>query len=142
MTVLAQQRTFMYCSTCGQRIAASAETCPHCGFLTHGARPAAPKELSEKKFGTAMVLCGVFGVVGVHHFYLGNVFHGLIDLGLFLASILLYVVAGATDSPELAGLAALLIVIDAIHSLVMMYRLIVGKAKDGRGRIVAYPGQF
>ena len=42
---------------------------------------------SPKSYGTAVALCGVFGTVGLHHFYLGNIIHGLLDLGLFVLFI-------------------------------------------------------
>lgn len=86
-------------------------------------------EKSEKSYGTAVILCGIFGVMGVHHFYLGNIVHGLIDLGLFVLFILL-VMSG------LVALGYLVLAIDAIHTIIVFYLLITEQARDGHGRQV------
>ena len=49
-------------------------------------------EKSTKSYGAAVSLCGVFGTVGIHHFYLGNWLHGLFDLGLFISFLGLYLI--------------------------------------------------
>lgn len=45
---------------------------------------------SEKRYTTAVILSGVFGVVGIHHFYVERWGMGLLDLGLFIATVVLY----------------------------------------------------
>ena len=95
--------------------------------------------VSPKKYGVAVSLCMIFGTLGVHHFYLGNWVHGILDiLALFggLALIIFY-----TD-PALVGLGVLLIVADVIHTLAVTVMLLIGKTRDGSGRLVGYPGQF
>ena len=93
--------------------------------------------ISPKKYGLAVALCMIFGTLGVHHFYLGNWIHGLLDLGALIIGLALII---STDG-TLALIGVGLIVADVIHTLVMTILLLIGSAKDGRGRIVAYPGQ-
>jgi TM2 domain-containing membrane protein YozV len=42
------------------------------------------KNKPKKKYTTAVILSGVFGIVGIHHFYLGRWGMGLMDFGLFI----------------------------------------------------------
>lgn len=129
-----------FCWYCGKRIAAAALACPHCGAETrHVDRLAA--ERSPKSFGTAVALCGIFGTVGLHHFYLGNHLHGLFDFGLFVASMACYIAGFAYDDPNLILLAVVLFGIDALHTVFVFYRLITGGQRDGKGLLVAWPGQ-
>ncbi len=86
-------------------------------------------EKSPKSYGIAVTLCGVFGVLGVHHFYLGDWLHGLADLGL-VALAVVFALQGY------AGLALLVVAIDAIHTVVIFYYLIVEKWRDGQWRPV------
>jgi hypothetical protein len=44
--------------------------------------------------------------------------------------------------PVIIGLGVFLIVADVIHTLVVTIMLLVGKTRDGSGRLVGYPGQF
>ena len=37
---------------------------------------------SEKSFTVSVVLAAVFGLLGIHHFYVGRIGHGLFDLGM------------------------------------------------------------
>lgn len=89
---------------------------------------------SRKRYGTAVCLAAIFGVLGIHHFYLGCWLHGLFDLGLTLLGIILLIAGHPTW-----GFAAL--AIDYLHTLVVTILLLIGAYKDGRGRIVRYPGQ-
>lgn len=86
----------------------------------------------------AVALCGVFGLAGIHHFYLGNILHGIFDLGLLVSAVFLM---NSYDG-LLALFGGLLILIDAIHSGVVMYLLFTGRTSDARGRLVVYPGQL
>ena len=36
-------------------------------------------EKSDKSYGAAVSLCMIFEMKGIHHFYLGNVLHGIFD---------------------------------------------------------------
>lgn len=94
-------------------------------------------ELSNKSYGASVALCMIFGVVGVHHFYLGNWVHGLFDFSLFVVGFWMIFFGG----PGLMGFGILLILIDALHTIIVTYLLFVGKFKDGKGRLIAYPGQ-
>ncbi|MER5170907.1 NINE protein [Thioclava sp. GXIMD2076] len=81
---------------------------------------------SPKSYGTAVALCGVFGVLGVHHFYLGNILHGLVDLGLFLVTVALF----CNGNP----LALVFLLADALHTVIVFYKLITEQERDGQGR--------
>ena len=96
------------------------------------------EQASPKKYGKAVMLSMIFGVVGVHHFYLGNWLHGLLDFSLLVIGILcLY-----SDNSTAIPIGMLLLIIDAIHTIWVTYTLIIGTCRDGQGRLVAYPGQI
>lgn len=127
-----------FCVHCGERIAFRAQFCPQCGAPQPEAGATLPENLSDKSYGIAVSLCGVFGVMGLHHFYLGNILHGLFDLGLFALWVFCLFVAPAYGSNLiLVGLA--LLIIDVLHTIYVFFMLIVGKQRDGRGRIIAVP---
>lgn len=90
---------------------------------------------SEKSYGAAVALAGIFGMLGIHHFYLGNVLHGLFDLGLSIIGIAL--IATAVSGP-LVLLGVLMLVIDFFHTIYVFYKLIVGEWHDGRGKLVTF----
>ena len=90
-------------------------------------------QISDKSYGTAIILCGLFGVLGVHHFYLENFIHGAIDFGLFVLAVGL-LVAGL----PLVALAVFLA--DALHSIIVFYLLITEQARDGQGHRVTLSG--
>ena len=94
--------------------------------------------VSPKSYGTSVALAGVFGVVGIHHFYLGNHLHGLFDCGLFVVSMGLLI---GSDDPALIALGVVLLLIDIAHTVFVMYRLLVGEQRDASGLLVKYPGQ-
>ena len=130
-----------FCVHCGQRMNLETTHCPSCGHPSPPppAVPRIPPEgISDRKFGTAVALCGVFGIVGIHHFYLGNILHGLIDLLMFVVGFGLVL----TDDSALAGVGVLIILVDVAHTVWVMIRLFTGKTRDGRGRLVVYPGQL
>lgn len=95
-------------------------------------------ETSDRSYGVAVALCGVFGIVGVHHFYLGNWLHGLFDVGLFVGTIAFLIAGEASGDGTYYIVAAAMLVVDVLHTLVIFWRLIVGKARDGNGRLVRY----
>ena len=86
-------------------------------------------ERSPKSYGVAVTLCGVFGTLGIHHFYLGDWWHGLADLALFVLMVLFF-------TQGFAGLAFLTLLIDGLHTIVIFYYLIIEKWRDGQGRPV------
>ena len=96
-------------------------------------------EVSDKSYTTAVVLSMIFGMLGIHHFYLGNWVHGLFDLGLFIGGFGLVLFSG---DPMLVLVRFGLIGIDFLHTLIVTIMLFVGSVKDRNGRVVAYPGQY
>ncbi len=86
-------------------------------------------EKSPKSYGIAVILCGVFGTLGVHHFYLEDWWHGLAD-------VMLVVLAIAFLLQGFALLFIVTILIDAVHTITIFYLLIVEKWRDGAGRRV------
>ena len=89
---------------------------------------------SDKKYATAVILSGVFGTMGIHHFYCERYGMGLFDLALFLFTICFYIVG----FPIAAGI---LLFIDIVHTVIVTYLLLVGEYKDGDGNLICYPGQ-
>jgi hypothetical protein len=124
-----------FCTECGWQRIGGAGICQSCGHPFPDALDG--HDVSPKSFGLAVALCGVFGLAGIHHFYLGNILHGIFDLGLLIAAI--YFFSGEDEAMVLFGM--LLFLIDIIHSVVVMIYLFIGKTMDGQGRLVMYPGQ-
>ncbi|MCC4833692.1 TM2 domain-containing protein [Shewanella sp. 1_MG-2023] len=92
---------------------------------------------SDKKYATAVILSGIFGVLGIHHFYCGRVLHGFFDLTLAIVGIILIQFGDVT----LTLIGAGLILIDVIHTVVVTFMLLVGSYRDGKGKLITYPGQ-
>lgn len=92
------------------------------------------KQASDKSYVIAVCLCMIFGVIGIHHFYLGRYLEGILDLGLLIIAIVLY----AMGYP---GWALLVFLIDMLHTFIVTIMLLVGAVKDGSGKTVCYPGQ-
>jgi len=87
------------------------------------------KNNSTKSYGVAVSLCGVFGIGGIHHFYIGNHLHGIFDISLLIFG-LYFLISGPV------GLGLFLLLIDVIHTFVVFYRLITEKQKDGSGKLI------
>lgn len=128
-----------FCGHCGRKMAFEAAACPACGRPT--GYKTANTDISPKSFGTAVSLCGVFGLLGIHHFYIGNFLHGIIDLGLCLGALTLFVLGNATYNHSLVAIALVLLLVDVAHSIYVFARLITGKQRDGRGLLIPFPGQ-
>jgi len=92
---------------------------------------AGAREKSPKSYGIAVALCGVFGVMGIHHFYIGNWLHGILDLGLFIVFVGL--ISAGNDGAGYAVLA-----VDVLHTVYVFYNLIVGRQRDGHGRVISW----
>lgn len=88
-------------------------------------------EKSNKSYAAAVCLAGIFGMVGIHHFYLGRWAHGLFDLSMMVFGVFLLCIG------EPAGL--LLLLIDFVHTIYFFFKLIIGEYKDGKGHLVAIP---
>ena len=86
-------------------------------------------EVSPKSYGTSVMLCGTFGTMGIHHFYLEDWTHGIADLILFILAIT-FLVQGYD------GWFLLTLLIDALHTVIIFYYLIIEKWRDGKGRPV------
>lgn len=97
--------------------------------------PVSKKEIrSDKKYVTSVILAGVFGVVGIHHFYVERWGMGLLDFSLFVATVIFYVFGN-----PLVGVG--LFAIDFVHTVIVTYLLLVGQYRDGKGKLITYPGQ-
>lgn len=96
-------------------------------------------EASNKSYTVAVCLAGIFGVLGVHHFYLGRLAHGLFDLGLSVFGFTAIII-GEPEGLVIAGIVML--GIDVLHTLYVFFKLLVGEYKDGKGRLITYPGQI
>lgn len=93
---------------------------------------------SEKSYGTAVCFSGVFGLLGIQHFYLGRYALGFLDLGLSIgACAFIYL----SDSTEGVIFGIFLLLIDVLHSVYVLVKLLAGEYEDGEGRLVMYPGQ-
>ena len=97
--------------------------------------PDIPREQpSRKSYGTAVILSGIFGYVGVHHFYLGRWFEGALDVCLTIGWI-----SGLVYDEEIGF--CLFLAADMLHTLVVTIMLLTGSFRDGDGLLVAYPNQ-
>jgi hypothetical protein len=91
-------------------------------------------EVSPKSYAIAVALSGLFGVLGIHQFYLGRYLEGIFDLGMAIATLYFYITGNLL-------LAFLFFAIDGLHTFIVTIMLLVGSIKDGKGRLVCYPGQ-
>jgi hypothetical protein len=89
---------------------------------------------SPRNYATAVALSGVFGFVGVQHFYLRRWWEGLFDVGLTIGWMW-----GFLTGHVIWGVVFL--VIDSAHALYVTIALLTGNFRDGSGRLVCYPGQ-
>lgn len=115
--------------------------------LTQGDVMSQPIQVSQKKYGTAVCLSGIFGMLGIHHFYLGRHLHGLADFGMFVTAFALYVIgnfgmaAGDAGSGSYLTAALIIFAIDAVHTIWVTILLLTGQYRDGKGLLITYPGQ-
>ena len=93
---------------------------------------------SEKSYGTAVCFSGVFGLLGIQHFYLGRYLLGFVDLGLSIGAFAFFYFS---DSIQGIIFGAILLLIDIVHSVYVLVKLLAGEYEDGEGRLVMYPGQ-
>ena len=93
---------------------------------------------SEKSYGVAVCFSGVFGLLGIQHFYLGRYALGFFDLGLSVGA-LAFIFLGESVGNIVFGV--ILLAIDVVHSIYVLVKLLAGEYEDGEGRLVMYPGQ-
>ena len=67
----------MYCSSCGVVIKRAAELCVHCGVRVNRTPGVS---YSEKSRVVAGILGIILGGLGVHRFYLGNIWIGILQI--------------------------------------------------------------
>ena len=91
-------------------------------------------EVSQKSYAIAVCLSGIFGVMGIQHFYLERWVEAILDFSLLVATVY-FAVTGQFLFAFLAG------AIDALHTLIVTILLLTGSFNDGHGRRVCYPGQ-
>lgn len=89
---------------------------------------------SSKSYVVAVCLSAVFGVMGIHHLYLGRWGEFLLDFGLMVLTIYFYF-NGQLIWALVFGL------IDILHTFIITIMLLTGSFKDGQGKLVCYPGQ-
>lgn len=99
-----QLRPTRYCQACGASVAGDVVACTKCGTLQSTALMTIE---SEKRIAPTLALCVLFGIFGVHRFYVGKVTTGMLQL------------------LTLGGLG--------IWALVDMVLLIIGAFRDGEG---------
>lgn len=139
--LLAKPENGKFCAMCGRKMPVENPACPACGHpCAQPSSGAASRsdDVSEKNFGTAVALCGVFGVLGIHHFYLGNILHGIADFLLCIVAFTCFF----SNVPSLIPIGFLLLLTDLAHTFWVMIRLFTGKTRDGYGKLVLYPGQI
>lgn len=94
----------------------------------------ASSDRSARKYHVAVILSGIFGVLGIQHFYLGRFGMGVLDLSLSIAAF------GFFAAGEVL-VGAAFFAADLVHTLVVTIMLFTGSFRDGDGKLVCYPGQ-
>lgn len=132
-----------FCRSCGTQTRLNNVICAQCEtegktYASVSGDGIALDGYSRKSYKIAIILAGVFGLMGIHHFYLRNWLHGLFDFGLFVFGFWFVFIS---KDPTLNAVGASLIIVDLIHTLIITYQPIVGKCRDGDGLLLIYPGQ-
>jgi hypothetical protein len=78
-------RPTKFCQSCGAIIDALATQCPVCGQaqplpVQYGGPSMPVRSYSSRRLLPAVILCGFFGVFGVHRFYMGKIGTGILQL--------------------------------------------------------------
>ncbi len=80
-----------YCSKCGAQIPENARFCPKCGKEVAASPQPQPQNAGypntrrvnkekEDRWVIALVFCAIFGYLGIHRFYTGNIATGVLML--------------------------------------------------------------
>jgi len=75
------------------------------------------KPPSDKSYVVAVCISAIFGVIGIHHFYLGRYIEGTVDFSLFVATLYFYFTGQL-------GWAALFFVVDGLHTFIITIMLL------------------
>ena len=86
---------------------------------------------SPKSYFISVCFAGIFGTLGLHHFYLGRWLHGTFDLTMAILTVVFIFI--------FSPIAVLLAITDIVHTAYFTYKLIIGEYKDGSGRTVSLP---
>ena len=95
-------RPTKYCHACSRTIDAMAVVCTSCGVMQREAGEFA----TEKRILPAGLLCFLFGVFGVHRFYVGKIGTGLLQLvtlgglGIWMLIDLIMIITGSFRDKE------------------------------------------
>jgi len=92
------------------------------------------REPSQKSYLVAVCLSAIFGVVGVHHFYLGRYIEGAFDFSLFVGTLYFFF-----TGEFWLGLGFAMA--DVLHTFIITIMLLTGSFNDGDGKLICYPGQ-
>ena len=124
----------MRCPNCGSSNEIGTRFCRSCGneFGTQESTEDF-SDSSQKSYVTAVCLAAIFGTVGIHHFFVRRWLHGLFDLSLLIT-------AGIFFFSSAWILAGLFFFVDVVHNTYFVYKLIIGKYRDGSGKLIRIPG--
>jgi hypothetical protein len=101
MNATIESSQMMYCRGCGKQLHISAIACPACGATQPGSNAGG----SSKRLLPAFLLCFLFGIFGVHRFYVGKIGTGIVQLLTFgglgiwaLVDLILILCSAFTDA--------------------------------------------
>jgi TM2 domain-containing membrane protein YozV len=94
-----------------------------------------PGMQSTKNYAVAVIFAAVFGIFGIHYFYIGRTAIGLVDLSLSVVAFMCLIQGMILH-------AVFLFFIDMLHSIYATYKLFTGQEYDGDGKLITYPGQI
>ncbi len=97
---------------------------------------------SDRKWGISFLLALIGGLFGLQHWYMGFKKRGIIAICMWVISVLSFVIAIATNTPQFAViLSTVCLAINAYWGLFDAIRIFVGKAKDRDNKYIMTNGQ-
>ncbi len=97
---------------------------------------------SDRRWSISFLLALLGGIFGLQHWYMGFKKRGFISMCMWAASILSFIIAIATNTPEFAViLSTVCIAFNAYWGLLDAVRIFIGKAKDGDNKYIMTNGQ-